>query len=265
MSALSAARQRPLPVHAGVATVLAASMTTPAMRRFTLTAPAFAEPGCEQPGEILTLGWPLDGEELVLPGVGWHFPQGSPEQHWRNFSVRRWDPAAETIDVEVFLHGDAGIASRWALRASVGDTVGFAGPRLHWEPDPAARWSLLVADETGLPALLAILETLPVGHRAIALAEVADERERQQVACAATVEWHWLLRGEREPGTAPELLLDAVRALELPKDPGQAWGGGESLAIRDVRRHLAAHCPQVAGSMRLLGYWKHRTTPDDVE
>jgi NADPH-dependent ferric siderophore reductase len=264
---MAAAPARPLPVHAGVATVVAARMTTPAMRRFTLAAPQFADPGLEQPGEILTLGWPLDGEPLVLPGAGWRFPLGTLEQHWRNFSVRSWDPARATLDVEFFLHGDYGRAAAWGLRAAVGDTVGFAGPRIHWEPDPRARWSLLVADETGLPALLAILETLPVGHRAIALAEVADERDRQQVECAATVEWHWLLRDGREPGTTPALLRDAVRALvpTLPAEPGQAWGGGEALAIRDVRRHLAADCPQVAASMRLLGYWKHRTTPDDVE
>ena len=34
--------------------------------------------------------------------------------------------------------------------------------------------------------------------------------------------------------------------------------------MRDVRRHLAAEHPSVAGSMNILGYWKHRATPDDV-
>ena len=256
---------RPFPLHAGVATVAGVTMVTPAMRRVTLAAPAFANPGVEQPGEIVTLGWAGAGEDLVLPARGWRFPAGAPEQHWRNFTVRRWDRASATIDVDFFLHGDGGRAAGWGLRVGVGETVGFAGPRVHFHSDPAAEWTLLVADETGLPALLAIAESLPAGHPVVAVAEVADARERQEAACAAAVEWHWALRGEREPGSAPELLLDAVRALELPDGPGQAWGGGEALAIRDVRRHLRAHCPAVASSMRLLGYWKHRTTPDDVE
>jgi NADPH-dependent ferric siderophore reductase len=256
---------RPFPLHAGVATVAGVAMVTPAMRRVTLTAPAFADPGVEQPGEILTLGWAGDGEELVLPGHGWRFPRDAPEQHWRNFTFRGWDAASATIDVDFYLHGDGGRAARWGLCAGVGDTVGFAGPRAHFEPDPAAEWTLLVADETGLPALLAIVESLPAGHPVVAVAEIADARERQGIASAADVAWHWALRGTREPGTAPELLLDAVRALELPAGPGQAWGGGEALAIRDVRRHLQAHCPQVASAMRLLGYWKHRATPDDVD
>lgn len=255
--------ERPFPLHAGIATVAAAAMETPAMRRLTLAAPAFADPGVEQPGEIITLGWPENGEELLLPEEGWRFRRG-PEQHWRNFTVRGFDAAEGTLDVEFFLHGDGGRAAGWGLQAGVGDRVGFAGPRTHWIPDPEAEWSLLLADETGLPALLAIAESLPAGQRAIALAEVGDERERREVECAAAVEWHWCLRGERPPGTTT-LLLEALRELELPAAPGQAWGGGESLAMRDLRRHLAAECLALAGRLKLLGYWRHETTPEDVD
>ena len=126
---------RPFPLHTGIATVTAIRELTPGMTRFTLQAPAFADPGIEQPGEILTLGWAPDGEQLVLPELGWRFPAGRPEQHWRNFTVRRFDPEQATIDVDFYLHGDIGRASAWARRASVGDPVGYAGPRTHWEPD----------------------------------------------------------------------------------------------------------------------------------
>ena len=252
---------RVFPLHTGVATVTEIRRLTPAMSRFTLEAPAFAEPGIEQPGEIMTLGWPENGEELVLPRVGWRFPEGRPEQHWRNFTVRTFDPASATIDVDFFLHGDTGRASAWAGRARAGDQLGYAGPRMHWQPDPAADWSLLVADETGLPALLAIIETLPAGRRAIAIAEAADDSERQEVSSAADVELHWALRHGRLPGTTG-VLVDALHGIELPPDSaGQVWGGGEALAMRDIRRHLQAKRPDLAGAMKLLGYWKHRMTP----
>ena len=255
---------RPFPLHTGIATVAAIRELTPAMTRFTLQASAFAEPGIEQPGEILTLGWPLDGEELVLPEPGWRFPAGRPEQHWRNFTVRQSDPAQSTIDVDVYLHGDIGRASAWARRASVGDPVGYAGPRTHWEPDPQAAWVLLAADETGLPALLAILESLPAGRRAIALAEVASEDERQPVASAADVDLRWIFRGGRPAGTTT-VLIDALRGIRLPPERGQGWGGGEALAMRDVRRHLVANHPAVAPSLNVMGYWKHRGTPANVD
>ena len=48
---------RPFPLLTGIATVTRRAAITPRMARFTLTTPAFAELGVEEPGEILTLGW----------------------------------------------------------------------------------------------------------------------------------------------------------------------------------------------------------------
>ena len=72
---------RPFPMLTGMATVARRAAITPRMVRFTLAAPAFAELGVEEPGEILTLGWCDPGEELVMPERGWRFPRGRPEQH----------------------------------------------------------------------------------------------------------------------------------------------------------------------------------------
>jgi NADPH-dependent ferric siderophore reductase len=251
------------PLHTGIATVIAISAPTPAMTCLTLHARVFEDPGIEHPGEIITLGWAPDGEGLVLPEAGWRFPAGRREQHWRNFTVRRHDPARATIDVDFYLHGIAGHATDWAQQAQIGDRVGFAGPRAHWQLDPEARWCLLLADETGLPALLAILESLPAGQSAIAVAEIARDSERQTVDSAADVQLHWVRRDGRPPGTTT-LLLDTIKRLALPDMRGQAWGGGEGLAMRDLRRHLTAEHPALADSMVVRGYWKHRDTPDDA-
>jgi NADPH-dependent ferric siderophore reductase len=261
--AATAMLARPFPLHAGVSTLVRRRALTPRMARFTLRDPAFAELGVEEPGEVLTLGWCDAGEELVLPERGWRFPAGAREQHWRNFTVRAHRPEAAEIDVDFFLHGDLGRASAWAARAAPGDRVGFAGPRMHWQWSADVEWTLLVADETGLPALLAILETLPAGHRAIALAEIHDDGERQAVTSAADVELRWLSRGGRAPGTTT-LMAEAAAQLALPDGPGRAWGGGEALAMRGVRDALRA-AGLARGSIDAMGYWKHRLTPDDVE
>jgi NADPH-dependent ferric siderophore reductase len=244
--------ERPFPLRTGVATVVREARPTPRMRRITLAAPEFGDLGIEEPGEIITLGWPARGRELVLPGRGWRFPRGTRGQHWRNFTVRRHRPERAEIDVDFFLHGD-GRASRWAARAEPGDRVGFAGPRVHWRANGGADWSLLVADETGVPALLAILEALPTGHRALALIEVADERERQPVETRADVDLRWLTRGGQPAGTT---LPAAVRGLELPPGRGRVWGGGEALAMRAVREELGERVEPEA--VDALGYWKSR-------
>ena len=61
----------------------------------------------------------------------------------------------------MIVHGDSGPGSAWALRAAPGDLVGFraAGSALPTDQPPGAR-QLLVADETAMPALYAILESL---------------------------------------------------------------------------------------------------------
>jgi NADPH-dependent ferric siderophore reductase len=104
---VTVAGDRVFPLHTGLATVTEIADITVAIRRFSLEAPVFADPGIEQPGEILTLGWPLNGEELVLREGGWRFPTGRREQHWRNFTVRSYDRARSTIDVDFFLSRDS--------------------------------------------------------------------------------------------------------------------------------------------------------------
>jgi NADPH-dependent ferric siderophore reductase len=255
---------RQFPLRTGIAEVVRVARLTPSMSRITLAAPELADFGVEEPGEIVTLGWPAPGRELVLPRRRWRFPPGTEDQHWRNYSVRAYDPARAEIDVDFFLHGDDGRASAWALRAAPGDRIGFAGPRTHWrEHNGGADWSLLVADETGLPALLAILEALPTGHRATALVEVGDDAERQPVESAADVELHWLSRGGRAPGTTT-VLMDALRDLALPDGRGRAWGGAEARAMRAVRDHLREQRGLARAAVQALGYWKHSATPEEM-
>lgn len=259
--AAAAATRRPFPARTGIAEVVRARSVTPLMRRITLSGPALADFFVDEPGEIVTLLWPAPGRGVVLPRDGWRFPRGVADaQHARNYTVRRWNAPARELEIDFVLHGDHGRAGAWAARARPGDEIGFAGPRTHWTaPDPAAGWTLLVADETGLPALQAIAEALPAGHPAWAIVEVADARERQLIHTAADLRERWLTRDGRPAGTTT-LLADTVRALNLPGGRGAAWGGGEALAMRDVRRHLRDERGLRAAGVSVLGYWKHAGT-----
>ncbi|MBB4663839.1 SIP domain-containing protein [Conexibacter arvalis] len=235
---------------------------TPRMVRVTLAATGLCDFPVEQPGEIITLLWPDADGEVVLPEQGWRFPAGVPEPHARNYTVRSHDPAAGTLDVDFVVHGDHGIASAWAARATVGDRLGYAGPRTHWAAgDDGCAWTLLVADETGLPALAAIAETLPSFHRAIAVVEVADGEERQPISCAGKLDLRWVHR-DGAPAGETLALADAVRALPLPDGRGRAWGAGESGVMRQVRDHLRDERGIPRADLHVLGYWKHDKTKE---
>jgi len=256
------AARRPFPLVTGSARVVAVRSLTPLLVRITLVAEAFRGLPVEEPGEIITLLWPEEGSELVLPEEGWRFPPGVAErQHARNYTVRRWEAGSEEMDIDFVLHGDHGRASRWAGAAEPGDAIGFAASRMHWVSDVDADWALLVADETGLPALAAIAETLDPGFRAHALVEVDDRDGELRIDSPADLEVGWVHRRGAPPGTT-SLLADAVRLLDLPSGPGRAWGGGEALAMRDIRRHLRGERGMSSASTHLLGYWKHEKTDD---
>ncbi|MYW03598.1 SIP domain-containing protein, partial [Streptomyces sp. SID3343] len=279
---------RPFPQAVGLLEVVEADSLSPLMRRLTLHGEGLADMIVEQPGEIVTLIWPARGtEEIFLPEPGrWRFAGGR-EQPARNYTVRAFDAEARSLTVDFFLHGDHGdrgfrgedgdegeateateaaaagdhgAAGRWAGAARPGDRVGFAGSRVHWVTDPAAEWTLLVGDETALPAIAATVAELPTDHPTFVVLEVRDEAEHAALDVDhAHARVHWVHRGDAEPGRGRGL-EDAVRALTLPDGPGQVWAAGESLVIRSLRAHLLKERELPKATVSALGYWSHPRT-----
>jgi NADPH-dependent ferric siderophore reductase len=166
------------------------------MIRVTLRSEAFGVTWpIEQPGEIITLLFLPPGEEVVLPLAGWTFPADAPEQEWRNYTVRRHDPATGEIDVDVVLHEPRGPACRWAEAAPIGADVGFAGPRVDYAPHDGASWLLLCGDETALPEGVGQAWGAAESTVARSVREVLrDERGMERKLVSA--KGYWLRSGE---------------------------------------------------------------------
>jgi NADPH-dependent ferric siderophore reductase len=170
------------------------------------------------------------------------------------YTVRSWRPAVGQLELLVVTHDEPGVVSSWAGRAAPGDRVALWGPRDGFEPPADTAWYLLVADDTGLPAVAAIVSQLRPGARAVVVAEVDDAETQQALPERDGVEVRWVHRRGRPAGTVPELLADAVRARPLPTGPGYVWGGAERTAITTVRSHVAAlGVPPERRS--LVAYW----------
>ncbi|HWI23117.1 MAG TPA: siderophore-interacting protein [Baekduia sp.] len=242
------------PRRTGVAELTGRITLTPRMIRVTLRAEAFGPQWpIQQPGEIITLLFAAPGEEIVLPLTGWTFPDGAEEQEWRNYTVRRHDPHAREIDVDVVLHEPRGPACSWAQAMPVGAGVGFAGPRVDYTPRDDTSWLLLCGDETALPAIAAILEQ-PTSRRTLAVIEVHDHGERQPLSAPPGTEVRWVSRDGAQAATTTHL-ADVLRQLDLPQGPGQAWGAAESKVARGLREVLRDErgLPRTHASAR--GYW----------
>src|ERR1700722_7671180 len=74
---------------------------------------------------------------------------GAPNLLGRDFTPRRYDPAANTLEVDFAIH-DAGPATRWAAQAKAGDELTLGGPRGSFIIPAAYDWHLLVGEEAGL-------------------------------------------------------------------------------------------------------------------
>ena len=179
------------------------------------------------------------------------------------YTLRRWRPERAELDMLFVLHGDTGPASSWAARARPGDPVALWGPRTAWDPPEGTDRYLLVADETGLPAVAAILESLPHDSAVEVIAEVAepgDEHPMPPTGPAVTITW--LHRNGADPGTTA-LLADAVRSLPEPDGTTYAWGGGESHAMTAARKHLRHTVGLRREQVAMVAYWRHRDHEPD--
>lgn len=283
-------------------------------RRITLTGSDLDLFGSNADGETLDLR-----VKIMIPSPGHALPEfsnirGSLQddwyQNWRGLdesvrgvmrtytvrSLRRAIPASEQtpavpaeMDIDFVLHleGGSGPAAEWAASAEVGDALLLVGPCARWgdclgiefAPGEAER-VLLVGDETAVPAIAAILETLPPHISGHAVLEVPTAADFLDISTPANVEVLWLARGGMAHG---EALSEAVRSIIVPAacDVGEepeevdidatilwetpagtashglyAWIAGEAATIRDLRRYLVRDVGMDRNAVAFMGYWR---------
>ncbi len=180
---------------------------------------------------------------------------GAPTMLGRDFTPRRYDAAANTLDVDFAIH-DAGPATRWAEQAKPGDTLSIGGPRGSFVIPTTFDWHLLIADETGLPAIGRRLAELPAGTRVVVLGEIdsASDEFAFQTAANATITW---AHRNGTPAGASDVLARTLSTLELPAGDFYAWVACESLIAKALRRQLISDHHANPKWLRAAGYWRH--------
>ncbi|KGN37156.1 side tail fiber protein [Knoellia subterranea KCTC 19937] len=176
--------------------------------------------------------------------------QDRPNLRW--YTVRAHRPEASEIDVDIVTHGDSGPGSAWACAAQVGDRAGYRSGGALYRGHECTGRMLIVADETALPAVAAIIEQHPdVVERATIHLEVADKAALTAYDFGGA-EPHVHVRGDAEPGTA---VLPVLRDAQL-KDVFYAWICGESGMVTEGRRHLVKTVGIDRRQVLFSGYWK---------
>ncbi len=237
-------------------TVKQVSTITPRLVRVTLTGDLQGFTSAAYDDHV-KLFFPAPGSiDPILPKG----PPGSPEAASgpapiaRDYTPRRYDAAANELDIEFVLHSE-GPATSWAAQVKPGHTLGVGGPRGSFVVTGEFNWYLLVADEAGLPAIARRLAELPAGARAHVIAEVADASEEQTFTSAATIQVIWVHRNGQDSGCA-ELLQDALHKLSLPAGDGYTWIACESSVARSLRQYLIGERGFDKEWVKAAGYWK---------
>lgn len=193
--------------------------------------------------------------KLSLPTMGPEgpvWPEGRPTM--RDYTPRRHDAKAGTLEIDFALH-EAGPATQWAEQARAGDILGVGGPRGSFIVPTEFDWHLLIGDDTALPAISRRLAELPAGARAVVLAEIDSEADEIAFDTQAELTLKWAHRRGTEPGLS-QVLLDALKAIELPAGDFHAWVGCESAIAKALRAHLVGERGANPKWTRASGYWR---------
>jgi NADPH-dependent ferric siderophore reductase len=231
-------------------------------------------------------------------GPGWYqaWLQRDPRSRgeMRTYTVRAARTAGPhpEVDVDFVLHGadgHCGPAATWAASASVGDRMLLLGPNagcteryggIEWQPPATGGRVLLVGDETAVPAVASILETLPGSYSGHALLEVPTAGDFLPLHSAADVRVTWLARSARPRGEAlaaavrdvvpprpdgaavevpevdPDLLWETPTGEGQPLDAPYAWIAGEAGVVKQLRRYLVGAAGVPRSSVAFMGYWR---------
>ncbi|MFJ4685986.1 siderophore-interacting protein [Streptomyces sp. NPDC088789] len=224
-------------------------------------------PGQSEPQARLDLG---DGW-----WQGWRELPDDVRAVMRSYTLRALRRDPDEIDIDFVLHGvepgaagPAGPASRWAARATAGDRVLVLGPAvadnraIRFRPPADTDLVVLWGDETALPAVAAILETLPAGLPARVWLEVRDPGDVQRLTTRADAEVEWLVQrgGEGSP-----LALDALRGTRLPSAAHPyVWIAGESGCVKRLRRHFVGERGIDRRRVTFVGYWRQGLSEDQM-
>ncbi|MER5836858.1 siderophore-interacting protein, partial [Streptomyces sp. NPDC002130] len=203
---------------------------TPLMRRITFGGAGLSD--------FETSGSP---DERVLV----RFPLDPP--HARSYTVRRWQPSKNELEIDFVLHGHGG-AALWAENAQPGATVHLSTASGWFTPPAECDWLLLVADHAALPAIGRILEEAPDDLPIHVIAQVPAPSEQQTFTTRADAHYRWIDEADS--------LLAELAGVRMPPGEGYIWCAVEAATARRIRAHLRRTWEIPATRMHVMGYWR---------
>lgn len=213
------------------------------------------------------IAFPQSGVAYPEPLDLWAVRETMPREQWpftRTYTIRWVDVAARELAIDFVIHGDEGLAGPWAASAQPGDSLVFTGPGGGYNPDPSADWILLAGDEAAIPAIAAVIESLPEDARGLAFLEVDSDADIQPISAPAGLKVAWLQRRGVAAGDS-HLLVRAVRESAWPDGRVDVFAHGERGYMKGLREVLFRERGLDRNQVSLSGYWAKGRVEDDFQ
>lgn len=175
--------------------------------------------------------------------------------HQRGYTLVDPDPATDSFAIEFAIH--EGAATRWALNARPGDTVGasFLGSRFAI-PDPAPAGWILVGDAASLPAINSLLDAISASASADTPAtvwfEYAHESDKSlpiRLRDHDTINWV-------ERGADGRALVDAIRVAAFDATGHFGWVALDTASTRAVTASFKNDYGLDKKAIKSQAYWR---------
>jgi NADPH-dependent ferric siderophore reductase len=211
---------------------------------------------------------PVDPVTWTLPNVAVRIEVESPVGQRpvsRVYTIRRYDSALGEVEIDFVLHDDDSPAMRWLHAVQPGDEVWMTGPRPHFVPDHASgKRAAILADETAIPAVFAILEAWPADATGTVWIETGNLAAVDELPEVEGVKVHILQRARDEAAGTTGRLFAAARSAVADVSGWTVWAAGERQEMRDLRNHFRA-AGMARDDLKVLGYWKKGTSSSELD
>ncbi|MGI9578720.1 MAG: siderophore-interacting protein [Microthrixaceae bacterium] len=238
-----------------------AEALNPRTMRVRLSGDPLSEMEVPQPAASVRLLVPSEpGGELVIPewnGNEFLLPDRE-RPALRTFTPLRFDKESGALDLEIVRH-ESGAVSSWVETCGEGDPAALSGPGSGWEPAADIAELLVFGDETAVPAIGQLLESVaalePTPSSTVHIeVETAEAKRPVGPMSPDDVIWH-----VADPDVAPlSGVVAAAQAIESVTEHTHIWAAGEAAAVQALRKHFLKGLDVPRSRASIRGYWKSR-------
>ncbi|WP_394619000.1 siderophore-interacting protein [Lentzea sp. JNUCC 0626] len=193
-------------------------------------------------------------------------PADGVSEHQRAYTISSADEATGQFSIDMVLHEPAGPASAWAATVRPGQRImatSMGSTKFEVPPEPPAGY-LLVGDSASLPAINAILGTVPPDVPVEVYLEQHHDADR-----AIPLTGHPRARIHSVPRLGPASLAAAIEARDW--SDWYAWAGPEAGSLKHLRTRLRDEFGFPKSEQYTQAYWyfglafgKRRGEPEPV-